>query len=169
MGPARGPPGRSSCRKPLARGPNKLFAGGPKIIATPLCLTSEYIIYHVIYSMNKLVWLSSKLFWYSILDEENIFQFTLTTSSKGDSIHMVQIVNPVVAWHTVKDCVIVQILGLRIGSLSGAPKCEQAVRLITGLMLIFSVTSTHAMLWPNCNCGGKIWSGLTVCRYLLSH
>ena len=36
-GPARGPPGRSSRRKPLARGPHKLFAGGgPKIIATPL-------------------------------------------------------------------------------------------------------------------------------------
>ena len=27
-GPTRGPPGRSSRRKPLARGPNKLFAGG---------------------------------------------------------------------------------------------------------------------------------------------
>ena len=26
-GPARGPPGRSSRRKPFARGPNKLFAG----------------------------------------------------------------------------------------------------------------------------------------------
>ena len=50
------------------------------------------------------------------MDEENIFQFTLTTSSKGDSNHMVQIVNPVVAWHTVKDCVIVHILGPRTGS-----------------------------------------------------
>mgnify|MGYP003531577293 CR=1 FL=1 len=29
-GPARGPPGRSSRRNPLARGPNKLFAGGPE-------------------------------------------------------------------------------------------------------------------------------------------
>jgi len=29
---------------------------------------------------------------------------------------MLQIVNPVVAWHTVKDYVIVHILGLRIGS-----------------------------------------------------
>ena len=29
---------------------------------------------------------------------------------------MLQIVNPVVAWHTVKDCIIVHILGLRIGS-----------------------------------------------------
>ena len=35
QGPARGPPG-SSHRNPLARGPNKLFAGGPKIVATPL-------------------------------------------------------------------------------------------------------------------------------------
>ena len=32
----RGPPGRSSLRNPLARGPNKLLAGGPKIVATPL-------------------------------------------------------------------------------------------------------------------------------------
>ena len=30
QGPARGPPGRSSRRNPLARGPNKLFAGGPE-------------------------------------------------------------------------------------------------------------------------------------------
>ena len=29
-GPARGPPGRSSRRNPLTRGPNKLFAGGPE-------------------------------------------------------------------------------------------------------------------------------------------
>ena len=29
-GPARGPPGRSSRSNPLARGPNKLFAGGPE-------------------------------------------------------------------------------------------------------------------------------------------
>ena len=29
-GPARGPPGRSSRRNPLARGPNKLVAGGPE-------------------------------------------------------------------------------------------------------------------------------------------
>ena len=28
--PARDPPGRSSRRNPLARGPNKLCAGGPK-------------------------------------------------------------------------------------------------------------------------------------------
>ena len=35
-GPARGPPERSSRRNPLARGPNKLFAGGPKIVATSL-------------------------------------------------------------------------------------------------------------------------------------
>ena len=36
--PARGSPGRSSRRKPLSRGPNKLFAGGggTKIIAMPL-------------------------------------------------------------------------------------------------------------------------------------
>ena len=27
------PPGRSSRRNPLARGPNKLLAGGPKIVA----------------------------------------------------------------------------------------------------------------------------------------
>ena len=29
-GPARGLPGRSSRRNPLARGPNKFFASGPK-------------------------------------------------------------------------------------------------------------------------------------------
>ena len=29
-GLARGPPGRSGRRNPLARGPNKLFAGGPE-------------------------------------------------------------------------------------------------------------------------------------------
>ena len=29
-GPARGPQGRSSRLDPLARGPNKLFAGGPE-------------------------------------------------------------------------------------------------------------------------------------------
>jgi hypothetical protein len=33
-------------------------------------------------------------------------------------------------------------------------------------MLNISVTSTLAMFWPSCNCGGKIWLGLTVCRYL---
>ena len=38
-GSTRGPPGRSNRRKPLVRGPNKLFAGGPKIIATPLVST----------------------------------------------------------------------------------------------------------------------------------
>ena len=38
QGPARGPPGRSNCRNPLARGPNKLFLGGPKIVATPLMM-----------------------------------------------------------------------------------------------------------------------------------
>ena len=38
--PARGPPGRSSRRNPLARGPKNLFAGmgGPKIVATLLLL-----------------------------------------------------------------------------------------------------------------------------------
>ena len=35
-GPARGPAGRSSHRNLLARGPNNLLAGGPKIVATPL-------------------------------------------------------------------------------------------------------------------------------------
>ena len=35
-GARQGPPGRSSRRNPLARGPNKLLAGGPKIVATPL-------------------------------------------------------------------------------------------------------------------------------------
>ena len=34
--PARGPPGRSSRRNPLARGPNKLLAGAQKIAATLL-------------------------------------------------------------------------------------------------------------------------------------
>ena len=40
-GLARGPPGRSSRRYPLARGPNKLFAGGPKIVATLLAWSLE--------------------------------------------------------------------------------------------------------------------------------
>ena len=31
--PARGPSGKSSRRNPLARGPYKLFAGGPKIVS----------------------------------------------------------------------------------------------------------------------------------------
>ena len=35
-GARQGPPGRSSRRNPMARGPNKLLAGGPKIFATPL-------------------------------------------------------------------------------------------------------------------------------------
>ena len=35
-GARQGPPGRSSRRNPLARSPNKLLAGGPKIVATPL-------------------------------------------------------------------------------------------------------------------------------------
>ena len=41
-GPAMGPPGRSSCRKPLAWGPHKLFEGRRlKIIATPLARFEE--------------------------------------------------------------------------------------------------------------------------------
>ena len=36
----KGPPERSSCRNPLARGPNNLYAGDPKIVATLLHLFS---------------------------------------------------------------------------------------------------------------------------------
>ena len=42
---AGGPPGRSSRRYPLASGPNKLLAGGPKIVATPLTLWVQDSIY----------------------------------------------------------------------------------------------------------------------------
>ena len=43
--PDRGPPGRNSCRNPLARGLNKLFAGwGAKIVATLLVSFSSLLI-----------------------------------------------------------------------------------------------------------------------------
>ena len=58
-GPARGPQGRSSRLDPLARGPNKLFAGGPenRRYATDEMWTSTLISFRCHNKNNIIAWI----------------------------------------------------------------------------------------------------------------